>query len=119
MKKLVILLTLVLSLTSCHRERQVQQILQKPRTECLVKTTPVKVYVKERAGADLDYGAAQVFGVGDKVVFGDWTELGPYLNDHADQDILAWLTSLDNKQGTIKRLIRDEICFCTCSVVTE
>ena len=49
------------------------------------KTTPVKVYVKERAGADLDYGAAQVFGVGDKVVFGDWTELGPYLNDHADQ----------------------------------
>ena len=38
MKKLVILLTLVLSLTSCRREQQVQQILQKPQTECLVKT---------------------------------------------------------------------------------
>ena len=31
------------------------------------------------------------------------------LNDRTDQDILAWLASLDNKQGTIKRLIRDEI----------
>ena len=31
------------------------------------------------------------------------------LNDHTDQDILAWLAGLDNKQGTIKRLIRDEI----------
>ncbi|MBQ9825931.1 MAG: hypothetical protein IJM61_01955 [Firmicutes bacterium] len=31
------------------------------------------------------------------------------LNDHTDQDILAWLASLDNKQGTIKQLIRDEI----------
>ena len=49
------------------------------------KTTPVKIYIKEKVGADLDYGEAQVFGVGDKVVFGDWTELGPYLNDHADQ----------------------------------
>ena len=31
------------------------------------------------------------------------------LTDYTDQDILAWLASLDNKQGTIKRLIRDEI----------
>ncbi len=31
------------------------------------------------------------------------------LNDNTDQDILAWLAGLDNKQGTIKRLIRDEI----------
>ena len=31
------------------------------------------------------------------------------LNDRTDQDILAWLASLDNKQGTIKRLIREEI----------
>ncbi len=31
------------------------------------------------------------------------------LNNHTDQDILSWLASLDNKQGTIKRLIRDEI----------
>ncbi len=31
------------------------------------------------------------------------------LNDRTDQDILAWIASLDNKQGSIKRLIRDEI----------
>ena len=31
------------------------------------------------------------------------------LNDRTDQDILAWLESLENKQGTIKRLIREEI----------
>ena len=31
------------------------------------------------------------------------------LNDRTDQDILAWLAGLDNKQGSIKRLIRDEI----------
>ena len=31
------------------------------------------------------------------------------LNDRTDQDILAWIANLDNKQGSIKRLIRDEI----------
>ena len=31
------------------------------------------------------------------------------LNDRTDQDILAWIAGLNNKQGTIKRLIRDEI----------
>lgn len=41
------------------------------------KKTPVKVYVKETA--PIDYAGAQVFGVGDKVVFGDWKELAPIL----------------------------------------
>lgn len=49
------------------------------------KTTPVKVYVKEREGASIDYAPARVFGVGDKVVFGDWSELGPLLQEHADE----------------------------------
>ena len=31
------------------------------------------------------------------------------LNDRTDQDILAWLAGLDNKQESIKRLSRDEI----------
>ncbi|MBQ9565403.1 MAG: 2,3,4,5-tetrahydropyridine-2,6-dicarboxylate N-acetyltransferase [Synergistaceae bacterium] len=41
------------------------------------KKTPVKLYVKEKA--PVDYGAAKVFGVGDKIVFGDWGELKPIL----------------------------------------
>jgi hypothetical protein len=31
------------------------------------------------------------------------------LNKKTDADILAYLEALDNKQGTIKQLIRDEI----------
>ncbi len=46
------------------------------------KKTPVKLYIKESAA--IDYGAAQVFGSGDKIVFGDWSELGPILAANAD-----------------------------------
>ena len=41
------------------------------------KKTPVKVYLKEKA--PIDFGSAQVFGAGDKIVFGDWKELAPIL----------------------------------------
>lgn len=44
------------------------------------KKTPVKLYIRERA--PIDYGSAKVFGAGDKVVFGDWAELGPILEAH-------------------------------------
>ena len=47
------------------------------------KRTPVKVYIKENA--PVDYGSAQVFGTGDKVVFGDWKELGPILEANRDK----------------------------------
>ena len=44
------------------------------------KKTPVKVYVREHEGAELDYGAARVFGTPEgRVVFGDWDELAPAL----------------------------------------
>ena len=46
------------------------------------KKTPVKLYVKENA--PIDYGSAQVFGVGDKIVFGDWRELGPIIEANRD-----------------------------------
>ena len=49
------------------------------------KKTPVKAYVKEAAGASIDYGTAKVFGTGDKVVFGDWPELAGGLEAHADE----------------------------------
>ena len=44
------------------------------------KKTPVRIYIKEKT--PIDYGNATVFGVGDKVVFGDWEELSPILNDN-------------------------------------
>ena len=48
------------------------------------KKTPVKVYVRERAGASVDYGSAKVFGAGDKIVFGNWSELEGLLAEQAD-----------------------------------
>ena len=47
------------------------------------KKTPVKLYVKEKA--PLDYGDAKVFGAGDKVVFGEWSELKPLLENQRDR----------------------------------
>lgn len=67
------------------------------------KTTPVKVYVKERAGAELDYGAAHVFGAGDKIVFGDWAELGPLLQDHAG-DIEDYVVEADRRNTAVPLL---------------
>ena len=46
------------------------------------KRTPVKLYVKEKT--PVDYGKAKVFGAGDKVVFGDWAELGPIIEANRD-----------------------------------
>ena len=47
------------------------------------KKTPVKITIREKE--PIDYGAAKVFGAGDKVVFGDWRELGPILAANADK----------------------------------
>lgn len=47
------------------------------------KKTPVKCYIKEKES--VDYGAAQVFGAGDKIVFGDWKELKSILEENADK----------------------------------
>ena len=47
------------------------------------KKTPVKLYV--RVTAPVDFGTAKVFGAGDKIVFGDWAELGPILEANADR----------------------------------
>ena len=47
------------------------------------KKTPVKLYVKEKV--PLDYGDAKVFGAGDKVVFGEWSELKLLLESQRDR----------------------------------
>ncbi len=47
------------------------------------KKTPVKLYIRENA--PIDYGAAKVFGAGDRIVFGDWAELGPIIEANRDK----------------------------------
>ena len=47
------------------------------------KKTPVKITIKERE--PIAYGNAKEFGAGDKIVFGDWKELGPILAENADK----------------------------------
>lgn len=47
------------------------------------KKTPVRLYVKEKA--PIDYEDAKVFGVGDKIVFGDWKKLKPILDANAEK----------------------------------
>ena len=47
------------------------------------KKTPVRVFVKEKG--PIDYGTAKVFGASDKIVFGDWRELGPILEANKDR----------------------------------
>lgn len=43
------------------------------------KVTPVKVYLREKEQIDFSGTNAKVFGVGDKIIFGDWAELRPIL----------------------------------------
>ncbi len=47
------------------------------------KKTPVKLYIKENA--PIEYPNAEVFGVGDKIVFGDWQQLRPVLEQNRDK----------------------------------
>lgn len=47
------------------------------------KKTPVKLFIKEKA--PIDYGSAKVFGASDKIVFGDWKELGPIIEINSDR----------------------------------
>lgn len=57
------------------------------------KKTPVKAYVRERAGASVSYpDSAHVFGDGaSKVVFSDWAELAPVVEAAGDdiEDIVV------------------------------
>ncbi len=49
------------------------------------KKTPVKVYVREAEGAQVNFGEAKVFGTPEgRVVFGDWAELEAVLAEAAE-----------------------------------
>lgn len=49
------------------------------------KVTPVKIYLKERDEIDFSGVNARVFGIGDKIIFGDWSELQPVLMLNSDK----------------------------------
>lgn len=43
------------------------------------KVTPVKIFLKEREEIDFSGTNAKIFGAGDKIIFGDWSELQPVI----------------------------------------
>lgn len=51
------------------------------------KKTPVRVFIKEKEPIDYgtESGKTKVFGLGDKVVFGDWKDLKPILEANKDK----------------------------------
>ena len=70
------------------------------------KKTPVKLYVKETA--PIDFGGAQVFGAGDKIVFGDWSELQPILAANADK-IADLVVENDRRNSAVPLLDMKEV----------
>ncbi len=52
------------------------------------KKTPVKLFIKENKA--VDFPNCQVFGVGDKIVFGDWADIKPVIeaNEASFDDIV-------------------------------
>lgn len=52
------------------------------------KKTPVKVYLKEKVAAEeqatITFPNCKVFGVGDKIVFGDWKDIKGVLEENQD-----------------------------------
>ena len=70
------------------------------------KKTPVKLYLRETA--PIDFGSAQVFGAGDKIVFGDWSELQPILAANADK-IADLVVENDRRNSAVPLLDMKEI----------
>jgi 2,3,4,5-tetrahydropyridine-2-carboxylate N-succinyltransferase/tetrahydrodipicolinate N-acetyltransferase len=68
------------------------------------KKTPVKAYVKLAPGAHVDFGpSSHVFGAGDVVVFGDWSEVGPAL-EAAGDDVLDVVIENDRRNSGVPLL---------------
>ena len=70
------------------------------------KKTPVKVYIKEKS--PIDFGSAQVFGAGDKIVFGDWKELAPILEANRE-NIADMVVENDCRNSAIPLLDLKEV----------
>ena len=49
------------------------------------KVTPVKIYLREKSEIDFSKSNAKIFGVNDKIIFGDWSELEPIINSNREK----------------------------------
>ena len=49
------------------------------------KVTPVKIYLKEKSPVDFSMTLAKIFGAGDKIIFGDWSELQPVIESNREK----------------------------------
>lgn len=49
------------------------------------KVTPVKIFLREKEQIDFTGTQAKIFGTGDKIIFGDWSELRPILEENANK----------------------------------
>ena len=70
------------------------------------KKTPVKLYIK--TDKDVDFGNSKVFGVGDKVVFGDWKELEPIIKAN-ESDIRDIVIENDCRNSAVPLLDKKNI----------
>ena len=71
------------------------------------KKTPVKVYVNTTG--EVDFGSAKVFGGGNSfVVFGDWKDLQPILEDNADR-IADYVVENDRRNSGVPMLDMKDI----------
>jgi 2,3,4,5-tetrahydropyridine-2-carboxylate N-succinyltransferase/tetrahydrodipicolinate N-acetyltransferase len=71
------------------------------------KKTPVKIYIKEKA--PINFGLnAKVFGDRDKIVFGDWKDLKPVLEENA-ANILDIVIENDCRNSAIPLLDKKNI----------
>lgn len=92
MKAKIYWFVLLLTLTACHREKQEPQRLQRPHTECLVKTTPVK----NQGASELCWIYAMLATIeSDRLMEGDSVNLSPqyigrkYIEELADRYYLT------------------------------
>lgn len=65
------------------------------------KKTPVKVYIKERK--PLPFKNCKVFGSTDRIVFGEWSDIGPILEQYTD-DIEEIVVECDRRNSAIPLL---------------
>jgi tetrahydrodipicolinate N-acetyltransferase len=62
------------------------------------KTTPVKVYIKERQ--PIAFENCRSFGCGDRVIFGDWSDIEPVLRQQAEH-IIDFVVECDRRHSIL------------------
>lgn len=65
------------------------------------KKTPVKVYIKEKKL--LPFKHCKTFGCGDRIVFGEWSDIKPVIEQYAD-DIIDMVVESDRRNSAIPML---------------